>query len=348
MFAQSVISMIFLPLLLLSSVAAYNFNLPPTSLGMKEVVANRISNGDSSKYRDILDDLAPHNALSLSSSRRTVLSKIALSIALISNTANSNALDTVNESTLEKRLQENSLAPYLYGMETTDIYYPSYLLGSWKASSKTTNIFAPCGYELFPGGKSAYENTVQKEIQGHDVLEYKARFINNYAQDASTVVIADREYNAKEIAKAAMGSFSVVDVGQATPNRFSCLLAPPEGSGGSLIQVDILAIARKFESVSNNEFCCSEVVRQIVSPANKSNPNAPPTSPLSVKEIETISIYNVDNNPEDGTVKEVKCKQRTAMFLVPSQTDPVALKKWQMSRGQPVDVRYYDVTYSKI
>ena len=94
-----------------------------------------------------------------------------------------------------------------------------------------TNIFAPCGYELFPGGQSAYENTVQKEIQGHDVLEYKARFINNYAQDASTVVIADREYNAKEIAKAAMGSFSVVDVGQATPNRFSCLLAPPEGSG---------------------------------------------------------------------------------------------------------------------
>ena len=43
-----------------------------------------------------------------------------------------------------------------------------------------------------------------------------------------------------------MGSFSVVDVGQATPNRFSCLLAPPEGSGGSLIQV-----------VSTNEFISS-------------------------------------------------------------------------------------------
>ena len=89
------------------------------------------------------------------------------------------------------------------------------------------------------------------------------------------------------------------------------------------------------------------MVRQIVSPANKSNPNAPPTSPLSVKEIETISLYTVDNNPRDDSVKEVKCKQRTAMFLVPSQTDPMAFKKWQMSRGQPVDVRYYDVTYSK-
>jgi hypothetical protein len=89
------------------------------------------------------------------------------------------------------------------------------------------------------------------------------------------------------------------------------------------------------------------VVRQIVSPANKSNPNAPPTPPLSVKEIETISVYTV-NDSDHSTIKEIKCKQRTAMFLVPSQTDPIAFKKWQMSRGQPVDVRYYDVTYSKI
>jgi hypothetical protein len=90
------------------------------------------------------------------------------------------------------------------------------------------------------------------------------------------------------------------------------------------------------------------VVRQIVSPANsKSNPNAPPTSPLSVKEIETISLYSIADNTIDA-VKEIKCKQRTAMFLVPSQTDPVAFKKWQMSRGQPVDIRYYDVTYSRV
>lgn len=215
--------------------AAYNF-LPPALVGTKEVVNERFSS-DSSNCRDIMDDdPAPPNASSLSSSRRAMLSKIALSATLITNTKNSNAIDTVNEYTLEKRLQENSLATPSYGMEATDIFYPSYLLGSWKASSKTTNIFAPCGYELFPGGQSAYENTVQKEIQGHDILEYKARFIN-FAQDTSTVVIADREYNAKEIAKAAMGSFSVVDVGQATPNRFSCLLAPPEGSGGNLIQV---------------------------------------------------------------------------------------------------------------
>lgn len=114
------------------------------------------------------------------------------------------------------------------------------------------------------------------------------------------------------------------------------------------VQQDILAIARKYENESPNKFCCSEVVRQIVSPASRSNPNAPPTSPLSVKEIETISVYTVDRFEDASMVKEIKCKQRTATFLVPSQTDPKAFQMWQMSRGQPVDVRYYDVTYSRI
>ncbi|KAL7510055.1 hypothetical protein ACHAXN_006971 [Cyclotella atomus] len=259
--------------------------------------------------------------------------------------SSANAQEVTESSTmtlLEKRLLENTLSPPSYGMQSTDIFYPSYFIGSWKSSSKTTNIYSPCGFELFPGGQAAYDATIQKEVIGNDILQYKARFISSNTNGDGDVVIADREYNAKEIARAAMGSFSVVDVKEATPNRFSCLLAPVEGSGGSLICVDILAIARKYESISPTKFICSEVVRQIVSPASKSNPNAPPTSPFSVKEIETISLYSA------STANEIKCKQRTAMFLVPSQTDPVAFQKWQMSRGQPVDIRYYDVTYSRI
>lgn len=169
-------------------------------------------------------------AWSVISNRRAMLSHLALSSTLIASSAN--AYD--EESTLQKRILDNVLSSPSYGMEATDIFYPSYFQGSWKASSKTTNIYAPCGFDLFPGGQSAYDNTVQKEIRGGDVLEYKARFV---ASADDNVVIADREYNAKEIAKAAMGSFSVVDVSEATPNRFSCLLAPPEGSGGSLICV---------------------------------------------------------------------------------------------------------------
>lgn len=109
---------------------------------------------------------------------------------------------------------------------------------------------------------------------------------------------------------------------------------------------DILAIARKIEPITSNKFVCSEVVRQIVSPASKRNPNAPPTSPFSVKEIETISVYTIDGVVDENT-KKIKCKQRTATYLVPSQTDPMMFKMYQASRGQPVDVRYYDVTYTR-
>jgi len=179
---------------------------------------------------------------------------------------------------------------------------------------------------------------VQSEIKDHNDLVYKARFING--QDEN--VIADREYNAKEIAKAAMGDYSVIDTPIATPNRYSCLLAPPSNSGtDNLISVDILAIKRKAEAITSpDKFVCSEYVRQVVTPSQKGNPNAQ-IPPLSVKEIETISIYNVVNKDK------IECRQRTATFLVPSQTDQIAFQKWSISKGRPVDIRYYDVSYTR-
>jgi len=246
------------------------------------------------------------------------------------------------ESILEARLQEKSIAPPPYGMEAAekDIFYPSYFQGSWTAVSKTLDVQAPFGFELFTGGKSAFDSVIQKEVKGGDVLRYKARFIAQFRGDdaGNTYVAADREFNAKEIAKAAMGSYSVIDVPIATPNRFSCVLAPPDGST-NLICVDIITIARKSEPLSDNKFACSEVVRQIVSPATR---NPTPVIPLSVKEIETISVYTkVSDN-------QIQCLQRTATYLVPSQTDPIAFKKWQVSKGNSVDVRCYDVIYSRM
>ena len=244
------------------------------------------------------------------------------------------------QSILEERSVENALTVPSYGMEASDIFYPSYFGGSWNALSKTVDISAPCGFQLFTGGETGFNNAVQNEIKDGNDLKYRARFIPQTGDGGEGTYIADREYNAKEIAKSAMGDYSVIDTPMATPNRYSCLLAPPGGTN-NLICVDILAIARKAETVSPEKFVCSEFVRQIVSPAQKNNPNAQPVPPLSVKEIETISIYNVIGKDT------IQCKQRTATFLVPSQTDRIAFQKWQMSNGKPVDVRYYDVTYTR-
>lgn len=282
--------------------------------------------------------------LQIPSDRRTSLAHIAaLATALTINQPAYSSDTAQSQYTLEARSAENSLAPPPYGMEASDIFYPPAFQGSWKAVSKTVEIIAPCGFELFTGGKAGYDNAVQKEVTEGNDLEYKARFVTLSGGEDSggTYLAADREYNAREIAKAAMGEYSVVDTPMATPNRYSCVLAPPGGNMANLISVDIIAIARKSEPVSSDKFVCSEFVRQIVTRAQKNNPNAPPVTPLSVKEIETISIYDVVGKDK------IQCRQRTATFLLPSQTDPLALKKWQLSQGKPVDVRYYDVTYTR-
>lgn len=285
------------------------------------------------------------------SNRRAALAHIAAITATLSmpKPARSAGGGTTSQSqiSLEARLLENSLSPPSYGMESSDIFYPPSFLGNWKVVSKTVDINAPCGYELFTGGKAGYDNAYKTQVAGGDALEYKARFVSRSEGDESVGgtynIVADREYNAREIAKAAMGSFSVIDTPVATPNRYSCLLAPPDGSS-NLISVDILAIGRRsaeVASLSPDKFICAEFVRQIVSPVQRSNPNGIPVSPLSVKEIETISMYNTVNKDK------IECRQRTATYLVPSQTDPIAFRKWQMSQGQPVDVRCYDVTYTR-
>ena len=174
-------------------------------------------------------------------------------------------------------------------------------------------------------------------------MQYKARFIPS----SSNSIIADRDYNVREIAKSAMGNFSVLDIPIATPNRFSLTLAPDKSN--TLLSVDLLSLARRQECIDATHFHCSEVVRQIIQPVNnRNNNNALPTAgsggrgPL-LKEIETISLYTcVKPN------SEIVAKQRTATFLMPSQTDPMAMKMWEYAKGRPIDVRFYDVYYTKI
>jgi hypothetical protein len=136
------------------------------------------------------------------------------------------------------------------------------------------------------------------------------------------VVIADREYNVVSLARAAMNA--TLDVLMATPNQFSAILLPYN------LKVDLIALQRKQET-SDNQFACMEVVREIVTQGDS----------VVLKEVETVSLYE---RIDDATIR---CKQRSAMYLLPSQNDPVALKQWQASQGKSVDVRYYDVLYTK-
>lgn len=238
-------------------------------------------------------------------------------------------------SPLESRLEQNSLDPPPYGMEGTDVYYPSWFEGKWSVISTCMDVQAPCGVALF-GGNRTYASA-KREIGLS--TEYESRFlrINRGSESSDCCMIADREFNVQSIARATMGSNSVLDVPLATPNRFTCILAPM--GSPDVLQVDLITLKRRQdEQINPMIFNCAEVARQIVGPGGRSASQA-----SRLKEIETISLYTYDSQKSD----RITCRQRSATYLLPSQQDPVALRMWQASQGRPVDIRFYDVVYTK-
>jgi len=231
---------------------------------------------------------------------------------------------------LDSRVTENVLSPPPYGLEGPDIFYPSWLSGTWKVESTCTDVLAPCGITLF-GGNVTYQSAL-KDVGS--TLSYGSRFVTS-----GDITIADREYNVRSIAKAAMGSNSVVDINLATPNKFSCVLAPT--GSPSLLKVDLITLLRRQENIGDNHFDCSEVVREIVSPVGQQSGPAWSSATI-LKEVETTSLYTYD-----PIMDVVRCRQRSAVFLLPSQQSPMAMKMFEYSRGRPIDVRFFDVVYTK-
>jgi hypothetical protein len=234
---------------------------------------------------------------------------------------------------LETRVTENLVNAPPYGMEGPDVAYPSWFSGLWTVESTTKDVLAPCGLALF-GGNATY-NKARLDIG--NVLRYESRFLSS--ADSPTSCIADREYNVRSIAKAAMGANSVVDIPLATPNKMSAILAPL--GSPSLLKVDLITLNRRQEIISDVRFDCSEVVREIVAPVGQSIPSSAASASI-LKEIETTSLYTY--NPQTDMVA---CRQRSAAFLLPSQQNPMAMSMFQASRGRAVDVRFYDVNYTR-
>lgn len=233
---------------------------------------------------------------------------------------------------------------------------PSWLTGTWKVVSVTTDVQAPCGVTFF-GGNETYR-LARQEMGPEHALVYESRFLPTDSSPASSSCIADREFNVKSIAKVALGPNSIVDVALATPNHFACLVLPPQKSpstsntNGPLLNVDILVLQRRQEPLDDLHFACSEVVREIVSSADQADAttsartSSQQQSTAVFKEVETISLYTgvLDGN---GVISTVTCQQRSASFLVPRRDDPRSIALWQATQGLPTDVRCYDVTYTR-
>lgn len=339
-----------------SAVGAYH-------LGMKSL-ASKKSNNDISKTNN---DISSWKEKCVS--RRLLLLQGAAVMTTtplaVLGLAPSEVIETTRNSNnmfLQRRLQENLVTSPYYGMQNPDIFYPSYFTGVWEVISTCTDIQNPV--TSIPQRRR--ENETDEELG--KPYRYRVRFIPHSNGERS---IADREYNVKEILTA-YGTASLLDISLATPNQFTCTLSLPTKDSNTsnkegqqqrqLVTVDILTLARKQEqedmlieesTTPMKLFGCSEVVRQIVAPVS---PTGGPF--FNVKEIETISLYSYTDSgssnskdsisPSTASPPSIQCRQRTATYLVPSTTDPVALKMWQATQGKPIEVRFYDVLYTKI
>ena len=91
-------------------------------------------------------------------------------------------------------------------------------------------------------------------------------------------------------------------------------------------------------------FDVSEVIRQVVSPANGPNPNAPRQSrPPLIKDVETTTLYR-QTSPD-----RIEALQRTLTFAVPDPNQDPAMAGYivMVAQGRAIDVRTYDVVYTR-
>lgn len=285
-----------------------------------------------------------------------------------SSTKNNNFIssqppDSVNLPTglLESRVLENVYSYPPYGMESIDIFYPTWFYGTWNVASTTTSVEAPLGRSVF--GSNATYQTALSEIG--TTLRYESRFIDvggsgsGSSSDSSgensmipTTIIADRGYNVQSIATAALGRNSVVDIPFVSANKLTAILAPI--GAPNPLRVDLFTVNRRQEYIDDTHFHCSEVVREIISSigtkdgnANSRTGSTASSPPTILKEVETTTLYTLNIDPKNPNHVTIRGRQRSAKFLVPTQNDATSFRLYEMTRGKPVDVRFYDVVYTK-
>lgn len=187
-------------------------------------------------------------------------------------------------------------------------------------------------------------------------MQYDSRFIRSMGN-----VIADRAFNVASIARAAMGPYSVLDC-ETKGNRVDQLqlTLKPGGPDGSVFAVDLKTIGRmqqtdyvprnmeaafkireeatwtdidaKVQHAAGEGLYTTETVRQEVRLDTDDLRIQP-----SIKHVETTTIFLWDDDTQDN----FRAWQKTSTYLTRSNLQYVD------ARGRAVDVRWYQVHYSR-
>ena len=235
------------------------------------------------------------------------------------------------------------------GVLYKDVLYPKWFNGEWDVYSTTKSVYAPLGIKVF-GGSSAWE-AAQKDVG--NTLKYKSRFLSPPGFASGTV--ADRIYNVRSIASAAVGKDSIMSIGG--PREDSNLEAlaqelrvsmSPNQIAGEIFDISLTTIGRDYypnantkSGVDESAFLAMEKVQQVIS-RRMDQLMSPGTQ--KVKNIETISIYR-----RESPTKVIGI-QRTATFLSSEEQSSrfrALAEKDRRVKDEAVDIRLYELVYEK-
>ena len=211
-----------------------------------------------------------------------------------------------------------------------DLIYPDWMEGTWEVTSTLVEMVAPLAPDLVTPGFEANRDYLDRPIAFNVRFQPASEWVWPANPESgwswgSTLdrilnpIVADREFNGSQIAKAYLGDDSLrsVKVDPNNPNREIIRF----GSSQKLISI---VTGRATENPNTDEFISSEVAQQIF------RQNAQ----IYLNEVETTTAYHRNEDKE----RSVSADQVTAIYLSPQDPNyfralstPVALYRYQLT-----------------
>ncbi len=198
-----------------------------------------------------------------------------------------------------------------FSLETADILYPEWFMGTWRVASTSQAVEAPLGVEFINAASFA-----RAQRERGKTLIYYARFVRNDQGE----VVADRAFNTIAITEALLGKKSVLNVTAANPNHLTIDMI-----GNRRGELDITR--RHSEIPCSNCFASSEFYRQVL---------------VSLGDIPTTKDIEATNLYQRQDAQHVTGDQMTAVFLTP--TDELFFQ----AGGKAVTVYRYRLQFTAV
>ncbi len=211
-----------------------------------------------------------------------------------------------------------------------DLFYPNWMEGTWQVTSTLVDMVAPLAPDIvtpgFEGNRRYLNQPISFLVRFQDTKENWAKISKNYsvfpdfsvynvAKKKPKLIVADREFNGWNIAKAILGDRSIlsVTVNPENPNRQTTLLP-------NNLELVSLVTERGSEMPNSEEFIATEITQQIFEGPSQ----------IYLNQVETTTDYR-----HILSTGKIEADQITAVYLSPQDPD------FFVASGRPVSLYRY-------